>query len=416
MTKMLRTVATIAGMGLLLAGCEVGTKEYEQIGYRGTGAQGVVDQSQLRKGLKKIAAVPAPPYELTDDMAQGERAGQAYQNVQVLGDISTEQFNYLMASMVTWIAPGEGEGQGCNYCHNAANMASDRYDDGRLIYTKIVARRMIQMNRNINGSWGKHVSPAGVTCWTCHRGNAVPVNKWAINPDGDAAGAFLKGNKRGQNTPLSTVAFASLPSDPFSAYLRDKQEIRLADNTALRSPSNPATTKSAEHTYGLMMHMSQGLGVNCSYCHNAGNFASWSLSRPQRATAWYGIRMVRNINNDYIEPLAGVFPANRKGALGDPYKVNCTTCHQGQSKPMAGYPMLKDYPMLRGVLGPMTVKPALPNWQAPPGPDARTFVAAHTPGPLPVAYVETPAAAAAAAAVAAAAAPAAAAPAAPPAP
>ena len=381
-------IAAVAGLGLLLGGCEVGTKEYEQIGYRGTGAQGVVDQSQLRATLKKIGAVPAPPYELTAEMIGGERAGAAYQNVQVLGDISTEQFNYLMAAMVTWIAPGEGEGQGCNYCHNANNMASDRYDNGKLIYTKIVARRMIQMNRNINGSWGKHVAPAGVTCWTCHRGKAVPANKWAINPDGDSTGAPLMGNKRGQNTPLQTVAYASLPSDPFSAFLRDNQEIKLAGKTALRTPANLATTKSAEHTYGLMMHMSQGLGVNCSYCHNAGNFASWSLSRPQRGTAWYGIRMVRNINNDYIESLAGIFPASRKGPLGDPYKVNCTTCHQGQAKPMNGYAMLKDYPALRGALGPMTVKPAMPHWQAPAGPAARTFVAARAPMALPVAYTD----------------------------
>ncbi len=364
-------LAAVAATGLLLAGCDLGTKEYSQIGYRGTGAQSVVDVSQHDALLKKIGTVPAPPYPLEPAMLEGERAGAAYQNVKVLNNISTEQFNYIMAAMVTWIAPGDSEGQGCNYCHNPENMASDEK------YTKVVARRMIQMTQEINGSWGKHVSPAGVTCWTCHRGNAVPVNKWAINPNGDAAGAFLKGNKRGQNTPLSTVAFASLPSDPFSAYLRDSQQIRLAGKDSHPAPGNFATVKSAEHTYGLMMHMSQGLGVNCSYCHNAGNFQSWDLSRPQRAIAWYGIRMVRNINNAHIEPLASVFPANRKGPLGDPYKVNCATCHQGQSKPMAGYPMLKDYPGLRGAPGPMTVATASPNWTAPPGPDARSFPAPH---------------------------------------
>ena len=43
--KTLAAIAAVVGLGLLLGGCEVGTKEYEQIGYRGTGAQGVVDQS-----------------------------------------------------------------------------------------------------------------------------------------------------------------------------------------------------------------------------------------------------------------------------------------------------------------------------------------------------------------------------------
>ena len=39
----------------------------------------------------------------------------AYQNVQVLGDLSTDQFNHLMASITQWVAP---PAQGCNYCHN----------------------------------------------------------------------------------------------------------------------------------------------------------------------------------------------------------------------------------------------------------------------------------------------------------
>ena len=364
---MIRPVVALTLAAVTLGGCEIGTKEYEQIGYRGTGAQGVVDQSQRLALLKTVAAVPAPPYELTPDMLGGERAGAAYQNVQVLNNISTEQFNYLMAAMVTWIAPGEGAAQGCNYCHNAANYATDYYDNGKVIYTKIVARKMIQMNQNINGNWSNHVKPAGVTCWTCHRGNAVPVNKWAIEPNGDGL-LQLKGNKRGGNTPLPETSYASLPVDPYSAFLREAREIRLAvpGNNSLNDGTNPQLTKNAEHTYSLMTHMSSGLGVNCSYCHNAGNFASWDLSRPQRAVAWYGIRMVRNINNAYIEPLAGVFPANRKGVLGDPYKVNCTTCHQGQAKPMNGYNMLKDYPGLKGPLGPMTVAKALPWYPVPP--------------------------------------------------
>jgi photosynthetic reaction center cytochrome c subunit len=50
---------------------------------------------------------------------------------------------------------------------------------------------------------------------------------------------------------------------------------------------DPAT----EHTYGLMMHMSDGLGVNCTYCHNTRNFKTWEGRRrsappPGTASAW----------------------------------------------------------------------------------------------------------------------------------
>ena len=88
------------------------------------------------------------------------------------------------------------------------------------------------------------------------------------------------------------------------------------------------------------------LGVNCTYCHNSRNFSGWQESPPQRVTAWYGIRMVRAINNDYIEPLRPEFPPHRLGPLGDTLKVNCTTCHQGQHEPLAGARMLRDYPEL----------------------------------------------------------------------
>jgi photosynthetic reaction center cytochrome c subunit len=62
--------------------------------------------------------------------------------------------------------------------------------------------------------------------------------------------------------------------------------------------------------------------------------------------AWHGIRMARDVNNQYIAPLTEVFPANRKGVLGDLAKVNCATCHQGVNKPLLGTSMLKDYPSL----------------------------------------------------------------------
>jgi photosynthetic reaction center cytochrome c subunit len=114
-------------------------------------------------------------------------------------------------------------------------------------------------------------------------------------------------------------------------------------------------TKDAEHTYGLMMRISGALGVNCTFCHNSQNFGEWSHSRVQKQTAWYGIRMVRQANADYIQPLAPVFPAvgwdgkARLGPQGDPLKVNCQTCHQGYSKPLGGVSMLADNPALREI-------------------------------------------------------------------
>ena len=119
-----------------------------------------------------------------------------------------------------------------------------------------------------------------------------------------------------------------------------------------------ASIQQTETSYGLMMHMSKALGVNCTYCHNSRSFASWESSTPQRATAYYGIRMARDLNNNYLSALAGVFPAERLGPTGDVPKLNCATCHQGAYKPLYGADILHGYPGLTGgVKGPVTAAP-----------------------------------------------------------
>ena len=58
--------------------------------------------------------------------------------------------------------------------------------------------------------------------------------------------------------------------------------------------------------------------------------------------------MARSLNNDHMKPLTDVFPAHRKGELGDVAKINCGTCHQGAYKPLYGVSMLGDFPELKG--------------------------------------------------------------------
>ncbi len=335
---MMRKTAAVAALTLplVLAACEIGPKTSQQTGYRGAGLQQVTDPDNV----VKAAATPADAYALPADV--GPTAAQTYQNVQVLGGVSAERFNHLMAQMNNWVVPANAAAseQGCNYCHNPENMASDEK------YTKIVARQMIRMTQDINAKYANHVQGTGVTCWTCHRGNAVPEYKWALT-DQPGQNTRLRGNKRGQNSPDPNVGYASLPYDPFDHYLRGAATVRVAGNSAYPA-AHGASMKDAEASYGLMMHVSQALGVNCTFCHNTQSFRSWSLSSNQRATAYYGIRMVRGINDKWITPLTPSVPANRKGPHGDIYKVNCATCHQGLAKPLGGVSMLAANPTLKG--------------------------------------------------------------------
>jgi hypothetical protein len=115
--------------------------------------------------------------------------------------------------------------------------------------------------------------------------------------------------------------------------------------------------------------MSNSLGVNCNYCHTTSAFGRWERSTPQRATAWYGIRMVRELNSSYLIPIKSLLPENRLSAEGDGPKVGCATCHKGTYKPLYGVTMLTDYPVLAGLyVAPPAAEPVPSPVSAPASP------------------------------------------------
>lgn len=332
MNGAIRSVLTtlLAAGAVMLAGCERPPMEDVQRGYRGTGMVQVYNPRRVSEDAARHRA-PEPQPPAPDE---GPSAGQTYQNVQVLGDLSAARFNRLMQAITAWVSPE----QGCTYCHKAENFASDAP------YTKKVARRMLQMTRAINSQWDDHVAATGVTCYTCHRGRPVPAETW-VQDAPRAHFTAMAGNRAGQNAPAATVGLSSLPRDPFTPFLLEDHGIRVEGDTALPT-GNRQSIKQAEWTYALMIHMSEALGVNCTYCHNSRIFADWQQSTPARVTAWYGIRMARELNREHLEPLTRLFPPERLGPTGDVAKVHCATCHQGAYKPLYGAAMLEDYPGL----------------------------------------------------------------------
>jgi photosynthetic reaction center cytochrome c subunit len=350
------SMAALLAAVTLLAGCERPPIDAVQHGYRGT-AMAQIYNPRTVAAQAELNTVPASPPAASPD---GPKAGQIYQNVKLLGDLSVGEFARHMVTITAWVAPKEG----CTYCHVGENFA----DDSK--YTKVVARRMLEMTQQINANWKNHVAPAGVTCYTCHRGNPVPANIWFTEPP-QAKASTLLGNRAGQNIAAPSVGLASLPGDPFTPFLLGAEPIRVNGTTALPT-GNRMSTKQAEWTYSLMEHMSTSLGVNCTYCHNSRAFASWEDTPPQRVKAWYGIRMARELNNDYLVPLTPAFPANRLGPTGDVAKLACATCHQGAYKPLYGANMLDAHPELAAP------RPAA----APPADAASGPTAAVAPGPV----------------------------------
>ena len=340
MRTFIRAVSlSLVGVALLVSGCEPPPVATAQKGYRGTG----MAQVDNVRALEADAALHAAP-EIARPARVRENAplaGATYKNVQVLGELTIGEFGRTMNAITAWVAPK----QSCSHCHVDGDFASDAK------YTKVVSRRMIQMVRHLNNDWQSHIANTGVTCYTCHRGNPVPKMVWFKPQDRKNANSIM-GDLAGQNSPAKSVGFSSLPFDPFTPYLLNAQDIRVNGNVAMAqsgAAANRHSTKQAEHTYALMTHVSKSLGVNCTFCHNTQSFASWPQSLPQRTTAWHGIRMVRDLNNTYLEPLTPHFPAvpaGRLGPTGDAAKIHCATCHQGANKPLYGAQTARYYPAL----------------------------------------------------------------------
>jgi len=90
---------------------------------------------------------------------------------------------------------------------------------------------------------------------------------------------------------------------------------------AKRPIPNPTNLKVLKATTGaevtqIMRTFTAGLGVQCSYCHAAGNFAS--DENPKKATARRMIQMTARINSE--------FPDGKM-------LVTCYTCHRGEAEP-----------------------------------------------------------------------------------
>ena len=320
--------AALVGLAFTFTGLPVhGT----QLGFRGTGM--IVDYNprfERPEIARNRLPAPFPPVQ-----PAGVLAPVAYKNIKVLKDVDANEFLRLMAAMSNWV----GGSIGCSYCHSAVNMAEDK------VYTKNVARHMLEMTRYINTNWQSHVGRGGVTCNTCHRGQGVPTNVWFIAPSPGGVSRVAETNT-GQNYPAPQAGETSLPYDPFTPFFLQAAPIRVVPQTALPTVDG-ASINQTDWTYALMVHFADSLGVSCVFCHNSRAFEEWDQGTPNRTTAWYGIEMVRDLNHAFMVPITDVFPATRRGPFNDVAKINCATCHQGAYAPFYGASDLDAYPELR---------------------------------------------------------------------
>ncbi len=307
------------------------------------------------------AASNTPPPPLAPAAIGGPSAIETYKNVKVLTDVSAAEFMRLQYAITAWVSPKEG----CGFCHAGENYASDEKP------TKGAARIMMQMTRHLNTDWATHVNPvagAGMTCYTCHRGQPVPEAIWY--PDAPGPQPRASGGTENWQESADTVR-KFFPDNGFAEYYLDDQPIHVLSETI--EPSRTiGSWPEAKRIYEMMMQMSDGIGANCGLCHNSRAFNDWSQSSPYRWIGFAALRLTRDLNRNFLAPMAALIPESRTligetripalpermtGAQIGNGLVNCATCHQGILKPMNGANMVHDYPGLTRPLSPTDPAP-----------------------------------------------------------
>ena len=222
-------------------------------------------------------------------------------------------------------------------------------DDG--LYAKKVARRMLQMTRHINQDWKAHVGSTGVTCYTCHRGQPVPSFVWYDNPGAPRALGFAATND-GLGHPNKINGTTAMQIDPLTATLENKELIRIQATSAYPAAYG-GSIQATEQTYSLMIHISESLGVNCTFCHEISSVRELvgEHASARHGLAWHpdGARSQYQLSGSFEGDVPCRVDSGQRATVP---KVSCATCHQGVNKPLYGVSMAKDYPELGGVSSP----------------------------------------------------------------
>ena len=281
-------------------------------------------------------------------------AAEVYPDIHVPDGTTAGEFMKLQVALTNWVSPQ----QGCAFCH--AGTPGNYNFQSEAKPQKQAARIMTDMTRSLNADWSNHNGAAGVTCYSCHRGQNVPAIAWYPHPSPQPK-PFV-GRQEDWNYAATTVR-DFFPDNGFSEYVLQHTEAHITADTALTTPKGPGSWDEFTRQYEYMMQMSDGIGVNCGFCHNSRNFASWQESTPMRWTGLSGLAMTRAINNNVMLPLARVIPqtaeipgewrepivpADETGPQNGNSLVICASCHYGNPRPLNGVNMVHDYPLLIG--------------------------------------------------------------------
>ena len=244
----------------------------------GTADAGVADAGVADGGARAdlVSPITAAGSEAPVGLEWGskgeEKASAIFKNVKLLGGLTGNRFMAGMQSMKANL------GVKCATCHLAAekDFAADKKKE------KLAARRMIQMNEEINRRTFK--GEVRVTCWTCHRGEEEPKSK----PFEKKIPEELENLK------------PELLKQPAEKVFKDVRILKGMD---------------ARNFAYIMGWFERELGVECKHCHDEKDY---SADTPKKKRAREMLEMTGYIGSGYYK---------------NDSPVTCGTCHQGKAEP-----------------------------------------------------------------------------------
>lgn len=205
----------------------------------------------------------------------GRQAADSWQNVEFLEGVSAEDLDVFMRAMNVSL------GVGCEYCHETGAWNLDTLPE------KETARSMMRMIAQLSQSGFEALELP--TCWTCHRGSAVPPPR--PNPSGSQDGL--------------PEAFVMTGEPALDVY----QNVQTLGNL----PARELATVMATYT--------SSLGVDCEYCHVPGEWSGDEKITKLLARRMHEIQTELNSRH-----------------FGGRDAVSCWTCHRGAPLPEMAVP------------------------------------------------------------------------------
>jgi hypothetical protein len=208
----------------------------------------------------------------------------AFENLEVLTGVSAGQMTLIME------AANRSLGVECEYCHVVGQWHLD--DRG----SKQVAREMMRMLASLSATDFDVLELP--SCWTCHRGSTVP-------DPGPPPGLGPPPDAPGFSGEAVSPIFSTEPGPARQVYENLEQYGDLPAD-ALR---------------GVMESYARSLGVECSHCHVAGDWAS--DAKVTKLVARRMLEIENRIERDF---------------LGGSEVISCWTCHRGEATPSIALP------------------------------------------------------------------------------